>query len=475
MAERGEPADRHQEMQAGGKDHEDRDFRADRERVVAGEQRQRRGQHQYGGGRKALVRRQRPPDIDGQPRRAARQRLRPAKQAPWPHNQHHGHHKKHQDDGNLRENENAEGVELRYQHRRDKGAGDAAQPADHHHHEHVDDDAQVHGMMHGIARDLQRAAERGEKDPEREHAGEQPFLIDAECGHHVAVLGRGTHQHAPARSLEHQPQGREHDRAEPDQEQIVGRHILAEKINRALESRRASAQQIARPPDQHHDILDHQRQAERRQQLKQFRRVIDASQQHHFDEHADHSDDQRRGDDAAPKTDRAGKTFGQRERRIGAEHVERAMGEIDDARHAEDDRQTRRHEEQRRRAGKTGQELNDVEGHLRSVLALGSPLPARGRAIAYDGAVCFDSAFPPQTRRVLLPSPRAAAGRGRGWGVAPRLPMLMLSTLKHPPPPTPPHHALRARREGRRRKSPLRGNEPHSFGRSFATSASLGR
>ncbi len=51
-------------------------------------------------------------------------------------------------------------------------------------------------------------------------------------------------------------------------------------------------------------------------------------------------------------------------------------------------------------------------------------------------------------RCVLLPSPRAAVGRGRGWGVAPRVPMLMLSTLKHPPPPTPPHHAARAR--GRR-------------------------
>ena len=37
VTERGEPADRHQEMQAGGKDHEDRDFRADGQRVIAGE------------------------------------------------------------------------------------------------------------------------------------------------------------------------------------------------------------------------------------------------------------------------------------------------------------------------------------------------------------------------------------------------------------------------------------------------------
>ena len=223
--------------------------------------------------------------------------------------------------------------------------------------------------MHGVARNLQRAAKGCEENAEREHAGEQPFLIDAERRHHVAVLGRRTHQHAPARSLEHQPQDCEHDRTEPDQEQIVGRNVLPEKINRALKSGRAAAQQIARSPDQHHEILDHQRQAERRQQLKQFGRVIDPPQQHHFDQHADDGDDQRGGDDAAPKPDRAGKPLGQRERDIGAEHVERAMGEIDDARDAEDDRQPRRHEEQRRRARKAGQELNDVEGHWRSALA----------------------------------------------------------------------------------------------------------
>jgi hypothetical protein len=72
----------------------------------------------------------------------------------------------------------------------------------------VDDDAQVHLMVHGLARQLQRAAERGEKDAERKDAGEQPFLIDAEGRDHLAVLGRGAHQHAPARAVEQQPQRR---------------------------------------------------------------------------------------------------------------------------------------------------------------------------------------------------------------------------------------------------------------------------
>ena len=217
--------------------------------------------------------------------------------------------------------------------------------------------------MHGVARDLQRAAEGCEKYPEREHAGEQPFLIDAECCHHVAVLGRGANQHAPAGALEQQPQQSQHDRTERDEKEIVGRNVLAEELDRALEPRRAAAEQIVRSPDQHHQILHHQGQPEGRQQLEQFGRVIDPPQQHHLDENADHRHDQRRHHDAGPEPECAGKPLGQRERHIGAEHVERAMGEIDDPRHAEDDRQPRRHQKQRRRAGKTGQELDEVKGH----------------------------------------------------------------------------------------------------------------
>jgi len=62
---------------------------------------------------------------------------------------------------------------------------------------------------------------------------------------------------------------------------------------------------------------------------------------------------------------------------------------------------------------------------------------------------------------VLLPSPRAAVGRGWGWGVAPHIlfPKQAPSLPRHPPPPirlrqmatpgqAPPRHARRAWREG---------------------------
>ena len=327
-----------------------------------------------GNRRKAFVWGQRPPWIDRQSRRAARRRFRLAEQAPWPHDQHRGHHQKHQDDGNLRKDQDAEGVEFRHQHRGDKGADDAAETADHHHHEHVDDDAQVQRVVHGVARNLQRAAKRGKKNAEREYAGEQPFLIDAECSHHVAVLGRGADQHAPAGALEQQPQDSSTTGLSTNQEQVVGRNILAEKNppRREIPGRggrsRSSGPQISTTRSSTIKVRPKVASS-----WKQFRRMIDPPQQHHLDQHADRRDDQGRDDDAAPKSERAGKSLGQRERDVSAEHVERAMREIDDPRHAENDRQPRRHQEQRRRAGKAGQELNEVEGHQRSAVAVTSP------------------------------------------------------------------------------------------------------
>ena len=132
--------------------------------------------------------------------------------------------------------------------------------------------------MHRIARDLQGAAERRQKYADRKHGCEQPFLVDAERRHHVAVLRRRADQNAPTGALEQEPEDAEHNRTQRDQEQIIAWDILAEEIDRALEAGRAAAQQLARAPDQHHEVLDHQGQTEGREQLKQFGRMVDSPQ-----------------------------------------------------------------------------------------------------------------------------------------------------------------------------------------------------
>ena len=154
--------------------------------------------------------------------------------------------------------------------------------------------------------------------------------------------------------------------ASDDQQQVVGREGLAEEIDRALEAGRARTEQIARPPDQQREILDDERDAEGSEQLKQFRRVVDAAQQQHFDERADRGDGQRGEHDRAPEADGAAQSVGQRVPDIGAKHVEGAMREIDDAGDAENDRKSGSDEKQRAGAGEPCDELDKIEAQGRA-------------------------------------------------------------------------------------------------------------
>ena len=123
-------------------------------------------------------------------------------------------------------------------------------------------------MARRLAWQFERASQRGEEDAEREDAGEQPFLVDAERGDHFPILRRRAHQHAPARAAEQQPQQPEHERAEPDEQQVISRKGQPEEIHSALEAWRARPKQLAWPPNDQHQVLNDQRDAEGRQQLE---------------------------------------------------------------------------------------------------------------------------------------------------------------------------------------------------------------
>jgi len=79
--------------------------------------------------------------------------------------------------------------------------------------------------------------------------------------------------------------------------------------------------------------------------------------------------------------------------------------------------------------------------------------------------------------QIRFPSPREAVGRGRGWGVAPRVPMLRLNTLgpqlrwtpRYPPPPTPPRHAQGRVGGGEFKSGASLGRDDGSFRFKFQT------
>ena len=231
-------------------------------------------------------------------------RLRFAEQAPGPGHQHHRHHhklddqrelgKRNADAGDLDQPQpDTNRLELGDQQRRHIRAGNRAHAAHHHHHEGSADDVQVHLEVGRLARQLQGAAQSGQKSPEGKHCREQPGLVDAQRADHVAVLRGGPHQRAPARFGQQQPQQTQHHRARHNQKQVIGRELPAQNRHRSGEAGRPGPKQLFSAPEPQHQVLDDQAERKGGQQLKQLGRAVNAAQQQHLDQGAQYGHGQR--------------------------------------------------------------------------------------------------------------------------------------------------------------------------------------
>ena len=163
----------------------------------------------------------------------------------------------------------------------------------------------------------------------------------------------------------HEPRERDqHQRADGDEEQVVLRNRAAEELERAGESRRARPEQVFGAPDRQHGVAHDQHDRERRRELQQFRRRVEPLQQQRFDQCADDGDDECGEHHAEPERDGAAADGGREEvaepvRAVRAQHVQRAMREVDDARDAEDQREAGGDQEQRRRRRQAVQQLEE--------------------------------------------------------------------------------------------------------------------
>ncbi len=348
----------HHEMQAGGEQRGDRGLREDGEEGGTGDQRHDRRDAERDQAEHPQ-RARRPADRRGRAGRRAARGERASEQAVRPQHQDGGHQQEHQHQGGARGEGDAERLGQSDQQAREIGVGDAAEAAQHHHHEGFDDHGQIEMQVSGSVRQAQRAAQPGEPGAQREHRREQAPLVDAEGRRHLPVLGRGTQEHAPPRPPQQQPQGRQHQRAGGDQQQIVDGKALAGDRDGGAQPGRARQRQIARPPDGQGGILQHEQHAEGREQLEQGGCAIDAPQQDDLQQHAKQRDRQRRSEHAECERQRVAPEPGQdAPADIGAQHEQAAVREVHHARHAEDDGQPGGDEEQRRRRGESGQELD---------------------------------------------------------------------------------------------------------------------
>ena len=189
--------------------------------------------------------------------------------------------------------EDAEGLQLPDQQRRQERAGHRAHAAHHRDDEGLGDHRDVHVRVGGKLGRLQRAAEPGQRRAEEQRAGEQQRLVDAQRAHHLAVLRGGAHQHAEAGLVHQQPQQAQHQRAHDDQEQLVGGKAMAEDVDGMPQPRRARPQDVERPPHLEHQVLHGEDHAEGGEQLEQLGHAIDAPQQHQLHQHADQPDAER--------------------------------------------------------------------------------------------------------------------------------------------------------------------------------------
>ncbi len=130
-------------------------------------------------------------------------------------------------------------------------AGDRAHAADHHHHECITDHGEIHRQIGRLACELQRAAKSGQERAAGEHRRKQQRLVDAERADHLAVLGGGADQAAETGLGQQQIDQQQHDRADNEQEQVIGREAPVEDFDRAAQSRRARPEQVLVAPDPH--------------------------------------------------------------------------------------------------------------------------------------------------------------------------------------------------------------------------------
>ncbi|MNV24002.1 hypothetical protein D3C71_1150450 [compost metagenome] len=325
--------------------------------------------------------------------------LRLAHEAPGAPDQHHGHHQKlhHQRELGERHAEtedvhhaqpDADGLDFGDQQGRDISARNGAHAAHHDHHKRCADGVEVHLQRGGFARQLQRTAQARQQRAQSKHRREQPGLVHAQGADHFAVLRSSAHQRAPACAGEQQPQEAQHHRAHDDQKQVIRRELPPQDVDRARQPRRARAQQFFRPPEPQRSVLDDQHQRKRGQQLEQLGRLVDAAQQHHLHQSAQRPHHPRRQQQRGPEAQAGAQLGHQRIGHIDADHEERAMRKVDDARDTEDQRQPGAHQEQRGGPRQSVEQLNDKtrKTHSTSFGVTARSIPA-GRRLRYGSEI----------------------------------------------------------------------------------------
>ena len=207
------------------------------------------------------------------------------------------------------------------------------------------------------------AGEARERRAGAEHQHEHARHVVAEHRDRFGMGQRGLNDEADARARQHREQRREHrDRRQQHEHAIGGIGRVEQAKGDEIERGRHAIVDGQLAPDHLHHFLDHEGEAEGEQQFRDMAEPVHSPQSEALDERAERADEQRRDDEPRPETD-VPRDF---EAEISAEHIKAGMGEVQNAHHAEDQRQAARHHEQQHAVqhavqGREGYELEHFD------------------------------------------------------------------------------------------------------------------
>src|SRR5574341_1336798 len=284
----------------------------------------------------------------------------PAEQPARPGGEDDAHGAEQREVGDLREQRLAEVVGEAEDDRGQQGAAEAPHAADDHDDERVRQDLEVEPGVDAHERRADHTADAGQERPEAEDRHAEHGDVDAErLGHLRVVDGRADHRAAPRPLLE-PPQHDEEDGGRPDHEEAEDGEAEAAEPDAALEVRRPPEVERVAAPDQQAEILHEQGDAHRQEHLPEIV-ALDRPEEHALDEHAREGHGERGG------AERQVEVPGSREHGhadVAAEQAERAVSDVDDLHHAEDQREAAADEEQQGGVGDAVERLVDPELHL---------------------------------------------------------------------------------------------------------------
>src|SRR4029450_10097298 len=228
-----------------------------------------------------------------------------------------------------------------------------------HTHERVREDLEIGARVHADEAAGDHAGQGRQRRAEGEDGHRDQEHVDPHAAGHLRIIDSRPDHRADARALERQPEHEGNEQGDGDNEDPIDREGELPDHVRSREQRRHRDRVGIATPEHERQVLEDEGEAHRGQHLPQLLAAQPLEERVPLgdaDERDGQGTDQHGEDEAAAAPDR-------REGDVAAEQVVRAVRHVDDAHHAEDEREPPRQEKEEGAVRHAIEELTDPEVH----------------------------------------------------------------------------------------------------------------